>query len=293
MMGLRCWALAVLVHLTAAAAHRAFAFYDRAGPHRVHSSTNITRGHSASSLHEMPPSNSTAEMTCDLVFFPASRAPEGGWPVYQFNCGTATKPHDYRETLEHIASHGFVAVANLMDVKPDETFPRIPKAEACLKAIQTGGLPVPVDGNSVVVGGHSGGGPSAAILAFRHGLAGFVGQHAAAIPHVNLPTQKVIKGITGAVLQMCGSNDTKPFCGCDAAKSGYYNRFRTTTPRMLVESPFGHDAALFAGGNKAEGGLVVAFLYHVLKRDNEARRALVEAGSRQGYTIDDELYIVK
>ena len=82
----------------------------------------------------------------------------------------------YTATLKHIASHGFVAVANKMDVN----YVTIPKATGCFKAISS--LPVPADASNVAVGGHSGGGPSAAILAsrFPEQIRGYVGQHAAA-----------------------------------------------------------------------------------------------------------------
>jgi hypothetical protein len=222
------------------------------------------------------------------VFFPAHGAvvPEGGWPVYQYNCGTGAVPAVYTATLKHIASHGFVAAANMMDT----TCEKIPRAEACLAAIQTGSLPVPVDATQVVVGGHSGGGSSAAILASRHSLQGYVGQHAAAIPIFNRPSDEVMKGITGSVLQMCGTKDTMPFCGCGPAKNDYFDRYPASTPRVVAKSPDGHvEGVCLASGNKAEGGLVVAFLYHVLKSDPDARAALVESGSRSGYSIVDKL----
>ena len=256
-------------HLAGRILPRAFDFYDGAGPLAVSSSSNSSSG-------------------CDEVFFPAHAAamPEGGWPVYQYHCGTGATPADYADTLEHIASHGFVAAANLMDVN----YATIPRAEACLAAIQTGLLPVAVNATQVVVGGHSGGGPSAAILASRHPLQGYVGQHAAAIPIINRPSDKVIEGITGAVLQMCGTIDVMPFCGCGPATDDYFDRYPASTARMLAKSPDGHvEGVQHASGNKAEGGLVVAFLYHVLKSDPDAHAALVESGSRSGYTIIDKL----
>jgi hypothetical protein len=248
---------------------RTFKFYDSTGPLEV--------------------SSSSSSSGCDKVFFPAQGAavPEGGWPVYQFNCGTGQKPAMYTATLKHIASHGFVAAANLMDPWGSTT---IPKAEACLTAIQTGSLPVPVNAKQVVVGGHSGGGPTALILASRHSLQGYVGQHAASIPFVNRPSDKVIKGITGSVLQMCGTIDVMPDCGCGPATNDYFDRYPASTPSMLAKSPDGHvEGTEGPTGNKAEGGLVVAFLYHVLRSDPDARAALVKSGSRSGYSIVDKL----
>jgi hypothetical protein len=253
-------------HNATAEGNRTFSFYDSTGPLRVTSSSTPN---------------------CPQVYYPASgEPPEGGWPVYQYHCGTGAKPKDYAATLNHIASHGFVAAANVMDVN----YVTIPKAEACYKEIQAGKLPAPVNPAMVVVGGHSGGGPSAAILASRHPLKGYVGQHAAAIPVVNRPSNKELDAITGAVLQMCGTLDVMPFCGCGPATNDYFNRYPSSTPRVLTKSPYGHvDGVQHASGNKAEGGLVVAFLYHVLAGDPDARAALVEAGSRKGYTVVDKL----
>jgi hypothetical protein len=223
---------------------------------------------------------------CDHVFYPSGTPPVGGWPVYQFSCGTGQKPRMYQETLRHIASHGFVAAANLMDPWGSK---RIPKATACYEQITGGGLPVEVNTDKIVAGGHSGGGPVAAILASEHALQGYIGQHAASILGVNRPTSSTLGGIKAA-LQLCGTKDTMPDCGCGPATKDYYARYPSTTPRMLAKSPFGHVVGTeTASGDRAEGGMVVAFLYHVLKGDPDARAALVEAGSRKGYSAEDQL----
>jgi hypothetical protein len=206
--------------------------------------------------------------------------------VYQFHCGTGAKPRDYTATLKHIASHGFIAVANIMDLD----YITIPKATACFKAIST--LPVPADTSSVAVGGHSGGGPSAAILAsrFPSQIKGYVGQHAAAVPILNRPSNAQLDAIKGEVLQLCGTIDIMPFCGCGNAKHDYYDRYPSTTKRMLMKCPDNHVLGTVGiTGNKAEGGSIVAFLYHALLQDGSAHAALVEGGSRMGYSVEDDL----
>ena len=143
----------------------------------------------------------------------------------------------------------------------------------------------------MAVGGHSGGGPSAAIMASKHpDIKAYIGQHAAAIPAVNRPSEATINGIKGKVLQLCGSLDIMPFCGCFNAKTDYFNRYPASTKRMLVESPDGHvDGTEGNSGNKFEGGLVVAFLYYTLTSDPSAHAALVEGSSRKGYSFQDKL----
>ena len=142
---------------------------------------------------------------CKHVYYPSEEIPPPpeGWPVYQFHCGTGAQPEDYKQTLEHIASHGFVAVGNVMDVN----YATIPQATACFEMIQANGMPVKVNPASVGVGGHSGGGPSAAILSSRYPaqVKAYVGQHAAAIPVVNRPSDEVIHSVKGKVLQLCGT----------------------------------------------------------------------------------------
>jgi hypothetical protein len=167
--------------------NRTFSFYDATGPH-------ATKDHKYASNH-----------SCKHVYYPSEEIPPPpeGWPVYQFHCGTGAQPEDYKQTLEHIASHGFVAVGNVMDVN----YATIPQATACFEMIQANGMPVKVNPASVGVGGHSGGGPSAAILSSRYPaqVKAYVGQHAAAIPVVNRPSDEVIHSIKGKVLQLCGT----------------------------------------------------------------------------------------
>jgi hypothetical protein len=208
--------------------NRTFSFYDATGPH-------ATKDHNYASNH-----------SCKHVYYPSEDIPPppDGWPVYQFHCGTGALPEDYKQTLEHIASHGFVAVGNVMDVN----YATIPQATAwyslystcttrctlhtiqcaicthtfiktltptlcavhvlhSFEMIQANGMPVKVNPASVGVGGHSGGGPSAAILSSRYPaqVKAYVGQHAAAIPVVNRPSDEVIRSIKGKVLQLCGT----------------------------------------------------------------------------------------
>jgi hypothetical protein len=174
----------------------------------------------------------------------------------------------------------------------DVNFATIPQATACFEMIQANGMPVKVNPSVVGVGGHSGGGPSAAILSSRYPaqVKAYIGQHAAAIPVVNRPSDEVINGIKGEVLQLCGTIDIMPFCGCKDAENDYFNRYPSSLSRMLAKAPDGHVAGTEkASGNKAEGGLVVAFLYHALLNDSSAHSALREGLSRPGYSMVDKL----
>ena len=165
----------------------------------------------------------------------------------------------------------------------------IPKATGCFKALEH--LPVRANEASVAVGGHSGGGPSAAILASRFPqIRGYVGQHAAAIPVVNRLADRQIVRIKADVLQLCGTNDIMPFCGCTNAKNDYYDRYANTTKKMLMKCPDSHTVGTeSATGNHFEGGLIVAFLYRTLLHDKNAHAALIQGGSRRGYSFEDAL----
>lgn len=78
-----------------------------------------------------------------------------------------------------------------------------------------------------------------------------------------------------------------PFCGCGNAKSDYYDRYPSATNKTLIKAPDSHVLGTEAeSGNKFEGGLEVAFLYHALKEDPEAYAALLEGGSRKGYSVE-------
>ena len=113
-------------------------------------------------------------------------------------------------------------------------------------------------------------------LDHRHSGAGcFVGEESAELGEGPA-------GVCGAL----GLAEPYPF----ADTGQFFDRYPASTPRVVAKSPDGHvEGVCLASGNKAEGGLVVAFLYHVLKSDPDARAALVESGSRSGYSIVDKL----
>ena len=81
-----------------------------------------------------------------------------------------------------------------------------------------------------------------------------------------------------------------PFCGCSSAENDYFDRYPSSLSTMLAKAPDGHVAGTEKeSGNKAEGGLIVAFLYHALLADPSAHAALLEGGSRPGYSTTDHL----
>jgi hypothetical protein len=244
---------------------RNFAYYDALGSHDV---------------ADKEYSNST----CRHVYYPTSTPPAGGWPVYHFACGTGALPNVYEATLKHIASHGFVAAASIMDLDNIG----VPNAEHCYRSLVSHESAAPVDVSKMVSGGHSGGGPQGVFIAGKHpeNYKGYVGQHAAAIPILNRPSNKQLAAVHGPVLQLCGTLDIMPFCGCGNAEKDYYNRYPPSTSKTMIKSPDSHVLGTETEtGNKFEGGLVVAFLYHVLNADPDAYTALLEGGSRKGYSV--------
>lgn len=201
--------------------------------------------------------------------------------------GTGQEPTQYGTSMEHIATHGLFVIVNFMDLLPAE----LTRTEESYKLVMSGEVAgVKVNPAKIAVGGHSGGGPDAAMHASHHPGMHYVGQHAAAIPAVNAPTAKELARITGSVLQLCGTLDVMPFCGCAPATNDYYNKYPKSTKRMLVKSPDGHvDGTEGATGNNYEGGFQTSFLAHVLLGDSGARAALNEGGNRNGYTVTDNL----
>jgi hypothetical protein len=205
--------------------------------------------------------------------------------VYVFCVGTAQTPANYKATLDHVASHGFVAVgvgnavgggtctekdivAAIDELKVDSKLPAVLRGK--------------VNASNIVAGGHSGGGPCAIVAAAQRGsvVRGFIAQHSAAIPSFNRPTDAVIKAIPGAIMVLCGSLDIMPFCGCSYAENDYYQRLATTLPRVKVKvKGASHvDGTEGKSGDMFEGGYVVAFLHTILKEDANAGRAILASG---------------
>lgn len=234
----------------------------------------------------------TKQSGCFTAWYPTSTPPAGGWPVYHFICGTTSPPSDYAATLKHVASHGIFAVANYMDLDLTPGLPKgtYPISTKCAKSLTTGATPVKVDARNIVSGGHSGGGPLAVRINddFQGNYVGYVGQHAAAIVGSNKPTKAQLAKVRGKVLQMCGTKDTMPTCGCSDAKNSYYDRYPAATPRALLKSPGTHITGVCKdSGDRNEGGSVVAFLSYVLNGDACGREALHE--KRSGYSFQDDL----
>ena len=60
-----------------------------------------------------------------------------------------------------------------------------------------------------------------------------------------------------------------------------------STNKTLIKAPDSHVRGTEGeSGNKFEGGLEVAFLYHALKEDPDAYVALLEGGRRKGYSVE-------
>lgn len=212
-------------------------------------------------------------------------------PGYVFAVGTGAIPEDYAATAVHIASHGIAALLVPMDGTFDSNLNWVTHG---LDAVFIGGEGLPdelvgrIDTSKLATGGHSGGGP----LAFdggtnRSDVKAIIGQHAAAIPLMNRPTDEVMGNIQAQTMNICGTLDTTPFCGCSYATDDYFNR--VAGPKMLVAVPATHvQGAVGPSGDSFEGGYVVAFLKYALDGDQDARAA-IDAGRAPEDQITDEL----
>lgn len=223
----------------------------------------------------------------DRAWYPTNLT-NGKLGVYVFVVGTSATPADYEPTLDHIASHGFIAVGvgnhngnscspasvdTIIDSLADDT--RLPAA-----------LRGHVDGSNIVVGGHSGGGPCALKAAAKRNTVvhGSVSQHGAAIPGINRLTDAEIAALRGAVMTLCGTADTVPFCGCYNAQVDYYGRLSASLPRVgIAVKGVNHlSGTQHEAGDLHEGGYVVAFLYSALRHNSDAAQALVQGIEPRG-----------
>jgi len=223
----------------------------------------------------------------DKAWYPTD-ASSGKRGVYVFQVGTSARPDDYKETLDHVASHGFIAVGvgnhngNSCSPASVEAVIGMLQDDSKLPAILKGR----VDGSNVGVGGHSGGGPCALKAAGRRSsvVHGSISQHGAAIPFVNRLTDAEIRALPGAAMTLCGTVDPVPFCGCINAQQDYYGRFATTLPRVgiAVKGVDHLTGTQHKAGDTHEGGYIVAFLYAALQHNTTSAQALLAGIKNRG-----------
>jgi len=225
--------------------------------------------------------SNVALSSLDKAWYPMA-ASAGKLGVYVFVVGTTSKPSMYEDTLDHVASHGFVAVGvanhvagyTCSDASVEAIIDKL-HDDAKLPSVLKGRI----NGSNVVVGGHSGGGPCALKAAGKRGsvVRGSISQHGAAIPAFNRLTDAEISALPGAAMTLCGTADTMPFCGCYNAQKDYYGRFAKTLPRVgiAVKGVTHFNGVLGKSGDVHEGGYVVAFLYAVLQQNTTAAQALL------------------
>lgn len=223
------------------------------------------------------------------VWFPDSAAPVDGWPVFHYVCGTGGWCDVYEPTLQLIASHGYAASCNIMDITR-----LMPNTHACMRAIVSGGaaLGVRMNPRRIVTGGHSGGGPVAlwAANVYRDNVIGYVGHHAAAVPLVNRPTDEEMRGLnpSAQVMIVCGTLDIVPFCGCITADGEYFRRLPAAQSKFFLSAPSQHITGVIGdSGRQYSGGHINAFLAWLFRGDREARTAM--ATRLSGYSHVDLL----
>lgn len=221
--------------------------------------------------------------TKDTAFYPTD-APAGvPLKVYVFVVGTSATPKNYKETLDHVASHGFLAlgVGNHNGNSCNQQ-----SATSLIDRLNDLGLPVEVDSSSVVLGGHSGGGPCALWAAGdRPGVVrGAISQHGAAVPGINRLTAAQIAKLPSKVMTLCGTRDTVAYCGCSSQESAVYSRLPATSSKIgiSVTGVTHNGGTQGSSGNTHEGGYVVAFCYSVLNEDQAAGQALADGATSRG-----------
>ena len=223
------------------------------------------------------------------------QAPGEDAPVFIYNVGSVTSSTSYSELMEHVASHGIVAVsvANniggvtctsdyLTGVIDDFADPSESKLPSELRGKLSHEL--------IAVGGHSGGGPCAMKAAGKRAevVKAVVPQHSAAVPLVNRLSDAEIDAMAGLrVLVLCGTADNMPYCGCNVATKDIHARLSKQS--ILVEVRGATHVGGVAGesGVRQEGGYVAAFLSYVLKGEEEGRDAVNAGRPGEGDAVDD------
>eukprot|EP01084_Bolivina_argentea_P183468 316574_1 len=242
-------------------------------------------------------SYSVANSTSDgyPIWYPLNTAKNQNLPIYIFCAGTGATPLLYSQTLQLVASHGFISIGSWMEGNHD--------AIHAIKYIESSKVkwPANIQGtpntSAIVTGGHSGGGP-VALWAGIGGdkffpkklpyVLGFVGQHAAAIPGINEPTKQMIQDIGGPIMTTCGKYDTVAYCTCKYAMKDYFDKATEKQGRIYVDAPDTHVTGTQGiDGRDYEGGFIVAFLYYTLLNDQQAKIALNQ--TIKGYTVENQL----
>eukprot|EP01084_Bolivina_argentea_P039160 72392_1 len=251
-----------------------FSYYNSTGPYKIKTAT----------LKDGYP-----------IWYPTSTAELPNLPIYLFVCGTGAHPNQYKETLELVATHGFVSVGSWMEGKKD--------GRHAIKYIESGDANWPNEIktpniSNVATGGHSGGGPVALYAATGGSdfnpqnepyIQGYISQHGAAIPGVNTPSKKQIQDVGAPLMALCGSHDSMPYCGCHDATKHYYDNCAANQGRILVTAPDTHNGGTMGkSGRDLEGGFVVAFLSYTLQQDQDAKQALANF-KENGYSVEDQL----